>query len=60
MGLSSVAQKLQRSLRNGDPANPDWFADALTVALDRQIGLDQVIWDAVRELLNQRQGRKAA
>lgn len=58
--LSSVARKLRRSIQNGDPSDPDWFVDALSIAMDRRVGLDQVIWEAVRELLTQREQGKAA
>ena len=56
--LSSVARKLQDSIRNGDPFEPDWFQDALTTALSKGKGLDEVIWDAVRELLDQAEKKK--
>ncbi|MHB0871466.1 MAG: hypothetical protein ACYC66_13380 [Chloroflexota bacterium] len=58
--VSSVARKLHRSIKNGDPANPDWFGDALSMAMDRKVGLDLVIWEAVRELLEERPRDKAA
>ncbi len=58
--LGSVARKLQRSLKSGDPYDPDWFGTALTAAIDRKVGLDLVIWEAVRELLTQHETKKAA
>ncbi len=58
--VSSVARKLQRSIKRGDPYDPDWFGTALTTALDRNVGLDVVIWEAVRELLEQRGHERAA
>ena len=58
--LGSVARKLQRSLKSGDPYDPDWFGTALSAAIDRKVGLDLVIWEAVRELLEQQRHERAA
>ncbi len=58
--LSSVARKLSRSIKNGDPTSPNWFGDALSIAVDRKMGLDLVIWEAVRELLEERAREKPA
>ena len=56
--LTSVARKLVESLQRGDPFEPDWFQEALTTAMNKRIGVDQVIWEAVRELLDQVQQEK--
>ncbi len=58
--LGSVARKLQRSLKSGDPYDPDWFGTALSAAIDRKVGLDLVIWEAVRELLEHQRHERAA
>ncbi len=58
--LGSVARKLQRSIKGEDPYDPDWFSAALTTAMDRKVGLDLVIWEAVRELLTQQETKRAA
>jgi len=58
--LGSVASKLQRSIKNGDPYEPDWFGAALDMAVERNKGLDLVIWEAVRELLEYRAAEKVA
>ena len=48
---SGVARKLRASIQRGDPVSPDWFLEAVTIAAERQAGLDEVIWEAVREIL---------
>ncbi len=51
--LKWIAQKLYRSVKSGDPLRQDWFEAALETAINRGVGLDQVIWEAVREILYQ-------
>lgn len=48
---SSVARKLYRSILDGDPQEYGWFEEATTVAMNEGVPLDQVIWDAVREIV---------
>ncbi|GEM_PF-4620995 len=47
-----VTMRLYRSLRSGDPLCHDWFEAALESAMRREVGLDQVIWESVRDILN--------
>ncbi len=49
---NTVTKRLYRSLKNGDPSCYDWFDAALEAAMRRGVGLDQVIWEAVRDILN--------
>lgn len=58
--LGNVASKLQRSKKNGDPYEPDWFGAALELAVERNKGLNLVILEAVRELLEYRAAEKIA
>lgn len=51
--LRGVARKLYESLKSGQVREPDWFDAALTIAMTRRVGLDQVIWEAVREILDE-------
>lgn len=51
--LNPVAEKLYRSIKSGSPRDFSWFEEALDVALLRNVGLDQVILGAVREVVDQ-------
>lgn len=58
--LGVVARKLSRSIKNSDPTNPNWFGEALSIAVERKVGLDIVIWEAVKELLEEQERERAA
>lgn len=53
MALSRVASKLYESVRKGDESDYTWFEDALVSSMNSGMGLDQVIWNAVREIIDQ-------
>ena len=50
---SSVARMLYDSLMSGDPLDAEWFWEAGVVSARDGTPLDIVIWDAVREIVEQ-------
>ncbi|HEX9014770.1 MAG TPA: hypothetical protein VF960_02070 [Chloroflexota bacterium] len=50
---SSVARMLYDSLRRGDPLDAEWFWEAGVVSAKEGTPLDIVLWDAVREIVEQ-------
>lgn len=52
---SSVARMLLDSLKRRDPLDAEWFWEAGMVSAKEGTPLDIVIWDAVREIVEQYQ-----
>lgn len=50
---SSVARMLLDSLKRRDPLDAEWFWEAGMVSAKEGTPLDIVIWDAVREIVEQ-------
>lgn len=50
---NSVARMLYDSLKRGDPLDADWFWEAGMASAKDGTPLDVVIWDAVREIVEQ-------
>ena len=58
MALSRIARKLYESIEKGDESDYRWFEEALTASMRTCRGLDEVIWGAVRELLEQEAAKR--
>jgi hypothetical protein len=50
---NSVARMLYDSLKKGDPLDAEWFWEAGMASAKEGTPLDIVIWDAVREIVEQ-------
>ncbi len=50
---NNVARMLYDSLKGGDSLNAEWFWEAGMASAKEGTPLDVVIWDAVREILDQ-------
>ncbi len=54
--MRSLAKKLYRSVKNRDPEDRDWFEEALLRTANSGLPLEDLIWEAVCEIVDELQG----